>query len=491
MPSDRPPPEPSGRGSDPASRRKPTGAVRDGTIAFALVLAGFVAVALGAPTTYRSSAIVGVERVPGSSPFELPKPTEAIPDLRRAALEPGLLATLAKEESPTPPADVSERIASSLTVDSEDGRKFSFSATAPTPERSQRIANMLAEQAAKRAVQVLDPRPPSPDANAKAKADLLEFLTTHPDIANEPDPMPVRTGPDPLVLALRAERARIASKLADPTARSSENPYDEPTPLENPEFLKRRLREIETALEARTNPKRLPAPAASSSRTTTADRAEWQRLLRAASENTSTAPAAAPAARLRVTLAKAGLPRSPIEPDRPRLVLVGVLMASLAGVLAGILRARLEARAVRRYGMITGAHAALKMPATTLRISRSELPKMLAPRSEPVPTPIPAAPANPAPTTPIPPAPRVPAPITPIPMAPIAPVPMTPIPPAPIVPAPITPIPPAPKGPGPLTPAPLTPAPLAEMPAPTPTPIAALPIRPIAAAPKEEPVAPI
>ncbi|HVR21092.1 MAG TPA: hypothetical protein VMS65_15375, partial [Polyangiaceae bacterium] len=73
MPSDRPPPEPPAPGSDPAGRRRATGAVRDGTLVFALVLGGFVAYALGAPATYRASAVVAVEPVPGAHPVELPK----------------------------------------------------------------------------------------------------------------------------------------------------------------------------------------------------------------------------------------------------------------------------------------------------------------------------------------------------------------------------------------------------------------------------------
>jgi Mrp family chromosome partitioning ATPase len=447
MPSDRPPPEPPQAGSDSTGRRRTTSAVRDGTLVFALVLGGFVAYALGATATYRAAAVVAVETSPGSKPVALPKAADATERLRRAALDATVLASLVNEERPAAPetvAQASERIARSLSVESSDGRRFSFAATAPSAERAQRIVNELAQQAAKRAAQVLDPEPPpESDSGAKVKAELLDFIAAHPGIASEPAPAPTRSGPDPLVLALRAERTRIEQKLAHPERTTSENPYEDPKPLENPDQLRRRLREIENALEARSKPAPKPPASANPSSASPEVRAEWHRLLRAVSEipKTEAAPAAS---RLRVTLARAALPQQPIEPDRPTLVLLGVLVASVAGVLAGLLRGWLEARAYRQYGIKTGAHPIAPLPQTTLRIPKNQLPKPLAPRSEPPPTPVPEAPPNAAPITPIPPAPLIPSPmITPIPpaAATAATAPITPIPVAPVGPAAATPVP--------------------------------------------------
>jgi Mrp family chromosome partitioning ATPase len=431
--------------------------VRDGTLVFALVLGGFIAYALGAPATYRATAVVAVEPV---VPVELPPTVEGIQRLRRAALDPELVATLAKEERAVPEtaAQVGTRIANTLSIESADGRRFSFAATASGAERSQRVANAFAELAAKRAAQVLDVQPKvEEDPGARAKAALLDFLTAHPGIASEPSPEPTRPERDPLLLALKAERTRIEAKLANPQAAASENPYDEPSLLENPDLLRRRLKEIDSALEARTKPPAPTSSAQSSSQPTPEVRAEWQRLLKAASETKSLEPTPTPAPRLRVTLARAAEPRLPIDPDRPRLVLLGVLISSVAGVLAGLLRGSLEARAVRLYGTTTGAHRINPLPQTTLRIPREELPKAILPRSDPpaalaatvqkqppLITPIPTAALVPHPITPIPPAPVVPQPITPIPPAPVVPQPITKIPPAPAVAAPITPIPPAP-----------------------------------------------
>ncbi|HEX6277567.1 MAG TPA: hypothetical protein VFZ53_31200 [Polyangiaceae bacterium] len=445
MPSDRPPPEPPKAGSDSTGRRRTTSAVRDGTLVFALVLGGFVAYALGADATYRAAAVVAVETPAGAEPVALPKPADATERLRRAALDTAVLASLASEERLAPPdttAQASARISSALSVESSDGRRFTFAANAPTAERAQRIVNELAQQAAKRAAQVLDPQlPEESEAGAKAKAELLDFIAAHPGIASEPAPAPTRPGPDPLVLALRAERTRIEQKLAQPERGPSENPYEDARPLENPDQLRRRLKEIDNALEARSKPAVKPAGSASATTASPEVRAEWQRLLRTVTEIPKEAPPPAP--RLRVTLARAALPEQPLTPDRPKLVLLGVLAASIAGVLAGLARGWIEARAYRQYGIKTGAHPLAPLPQSTLRIPKNQLPKPIAPRSEPPPTPVPEASPNAGPITPIPPAPLVPSPITPIPPAPAATAPITPIPMAPIAPTPITPVPPA------------------------------------------------
>lgn len=499
MPSDRPPSEPPAVGSDPAERRRQTGAVRDGTLVFALVLGGFVAYALGTQATYRATAVVQVEP---TEPVELPKTSEAVDRLRRAALEPALLAKLSNEEQPSAPdgaAQGSARVSNALSIESGDGRRFTFSATASSGERAQRVVNELGQQAAKRAAYVLDPRgEPQSDPGARAKAELLDFLAAHPGIASEPSPAPTRSGPDPLVLALRAERSRIESKLAGPPSKPTDNPYEEPAQFENPDFLKRRLREIDNALEARARPKPKPSASASAGEASPAVRAEWQRLLRAVSETRSVEASPTLQPRLRVTFARAGLPQLPIKPDRPRIVFFGVLIAAIAGVIAGLVRGAFEARAVRRYGIKTGSYPTAPLPATTLRLSRSELPKPIAPSADrPLPTPIPEAPAQAGPVTPIPTAPLVPTPITPIPPAPLAPTPITPVPAAPIAPIGVTPMPPAAAAP-PTTPIPPAPTPTGSLPrtAPSLTPSVppATPIPPGGVAPPaetKEPTAPM
>src|SRR5262245_48083536 len=101
MPSDRPPPEPPA--SDPATRRRQTGAVRDGTLVFALVLGGFVAYALGAHATYRATAIIGVEPVTAASAVALPKQPESVQRLRAAALDPSVVKLVSRDPHLSPP----------------------------------------------------------------------------------------------------------------------------------------------------------------------------------------------------------------------------------------------------------------------------------------------------------------------------------------------------------------------------------------------------
>jgi Mrp family chromosome partitioning ATPase len=469
MPSDRPPAEPPNLGSDLAGRRRQTRAVGDGTLVFALVLAAFVAYALGSETTYRATAVVGVEP---TVPIELPTPSEAAERLRRAALDPSIVAKLAAEEKPSPPttlAQVGARISNALSVETTNGRSFTFVATATRAERAQRVVNELAEQAARRAAQIFDQEPQAEiDPAARAKAELLDFLAAHPGVASEPSPAPTRTGPDPLVLALRAERLRIEQKLAGPPAVPSDNPYEDPTSLEKPDFLKRRLREIDNALEARAKPK--PSAARAANEPTPEVRAEWHRLLRAVSETRSADTARAPSPRLKVTLARAALPQVPIKPNRPRLVLLGVILASVAGVFAGLIRAVVEARAARRYGIKTGSYPVAPLPQTTLRISHADVPRPNTSATNALATPVPTAPAKLGPITPIPPAPIAPNRITPIPPAVAAEI--TPIPRPPLAPAPITPIPAAPVATVGITqsaPDPAANAPATPIPEPTPT----------------------
>ncbi len=469
MSTDRPPPVTSKPGSDPAAPRRQTGVVRDGTIVFALVLVGFVAYALGAPATYRSTAVVVVQPVSGSSAVGLPKPGEGAQLLRQAALDPQVMMTLVSEER-RPPTDtvtqVRSRIADSLSVESSDGKTFTFAATASSAERSQRICNAFAQQAANRAAKVLDSTPDAAaDPGEKAKAELLAFLAAHPGIASEPVPTAVKPGSDPLVLALRAERTRIEAKLAQqpPADPDAENPYEDQPQLQNPKSLKLRLKEIDKVLDARAMAaaRATAAPAPSSSHTTPEVRAEWQRLLKAVSDSRSAEPAPPPGPRLKVTLARAALPRLPIKPDRARLVLVGVLTSIIAGVLAALLRGTLEARAFRAYGMKTGDHP-VAPPQTTLRLKQNQLPKLIGPAPEPPPTPLPAAPVQAVQKEPIPLAPRVPtsighpalAPtaITPIPVVPM--IPLTPVPPAPVALTPATPVPPKQVPDTPIPPAP-------------------------------------
>jgi Mrp family chromosome partitioning ATPase len=287
--------------------------------------------------------------------------------------------------------------------------------------------------------------------------------------------MPVKSGLDPLVLALRAEKTRIEARLAQPrTEPTGENPYEEPSQLQKPDSLRLRLKEIDKALDARAMAAaRASASPPPSSSTTPEVRAEWQRLLKAVSDSRSAEPAPPPGPRLKVTLARAALPRFRVKPDRASLMLVGVLSAIVAGLLAALVRGRLEARAFRAYGIRTGEHP-VAVPQTTLRMGPNLLPKLLGPAPDPPPTPLPAAPVKAITREPIPLAPRIPtsighpalAPtaITPIPEVPT--VPLTPIPPAAAAPAPTTPIPPPAQAPA--TPIPPAHAPAQVSGAPTP-----------------------
>lgn len=302
--------------------------LRNSALIAGLVFAAFVAFAFLAPATYRATALISIE--PASPSAELPAPLEAARRLHEAVLDRQMLERLARERAA---ASVSE-IQSALEIDTTDGKSFSIAYRDGDAARAQSICNQLARHAVERAPKALDKAGNSPERTLEAERqrrtqELTRFLSEHPEVVAESTSEGKSTpDTDRMTQALRAERARLERKLLSAAeVVKSDNPYVEPSEVDDAETLRKRMAEIDTALLLR---QKAAAEKASPPKSTLSPeiRAEWRRLVQALAD-VGSAPQAQAASALKARLIRdAALPSSPIEPDRPLIMLIGALIAA-------------------------------------------------------------------------------------------------------------------------------------------------------------------
>jgi len=304
--------------------------VRPGLLIATIVFSVFAAYAYLAPATYRASALLVVESANPASPVSLPEPLEAGRRLSEAILDRAMLERLSRERAGSAAPEAQARAASgvreSLGIDTSDAHAFSISYKDNSPERAQRVCNELTHHAFERAPRVLVDRAAEHAGELKRQQqtqELAAFLALHPQVAAEaPVTAGVSPDRDPALSAFHAEKAFLERREQDiETGASSDNPYVDPAESDL-KLVRRRLAEINTALNARREAlSAKPSP----TRLSPELRAEWKRLLDAVTSS-SAEPEGPPAPALVARVAaEAPLPGAPIDPNRPLLLFFGVV----------------------------------------------------------------------------------------------------------------------------------------------------------------------
>ena len=308
--------------------------VRPGLLIASIIFAIFAAYAYLAPATYRTSALLVVESATPSTPAKLPEPLEAARRLSEAILDRTLLERLAKErassDGPEARAAAASQVRQSLYIDTSDGHAFSIGYRDTDQDRVQRACNALAHRAVELAPVVLVDRGAEREADLKRQQqtqELAAFLALHPEAAAESPATGQSPESDPALSAFHAEKANLEKRLSElDSGKGSDNPYLEARE-KDPTLLRRRLVEINSALNARRDAFSAKAPGKGLSPEL---RAEWKRLLDAMTKAAAAGPATAPQLQARIATA-APTPSSPIEPNRPLLLFFGVVFGGGLG----------------------------------------------------------------------------------------------------------------------------------------------------------------
>ncbi len=301
------------------------------------IFAVFLAYAYLSRATYRTTALVVVEPPLGST-ARLPAPLEATRRLHEAVLRRELLqqltAELAASGSDQDRIAAASRIRESLQVDTIDSREFAISYSDSDAARAQRFCNLLAKKAMEQAERALVPEqqaPPTESARDQRVAELVAFLAAHPDIgASEGAGGQAQNRNEDTIKLLQSEKRRLVAQLANA---QSDNPYGDPaeTKLSN-EQIQRRLNEIDAVTQslqqarngATQPPQVKPAPAKAE------DKPKLEGQLRELWKKVAEAPAAAPTPRAPLVArlaAPAPLPTAPVEPNRPLVLFIGLLVS--------------------------------------------------------------------------------------------------------------------------------------------------------------------
>ena len=309
--------------------------IRPGILIAAIVFAIFAAYAYLAPATYRTSALLMVESATAGVPAKLPEPLEAARRLSEAVLDRVMLERLAREraasDTPEARAAAASQVRQSLEIDTSDAHTFSIAYRDTNPDRVQRACNDLAKHAAELAPSVLVDRSAERERDLKRQQETQElaaFLGSHPEAAAEAPPAVGQSlESDPALSALNAEKANLEKRLQDlGSGRVSDNPYLDPKELD-PNLLRRRLAEINSALSARRDAINTKVPGKVLSPEL---HAEWKRLLDAVTKSGAEGQSAAPALLARVA-GVAPAPGGPIEPNRSLLLFFGVVFGGGLG----------------------------------------------------------------------------------------------------------------------------------------------------------------
>jgi Mrp family chromosome partitioning ATPase/uncharacterized protein involved in exopolysaccharide biosynthesis len=310
--------------------------VRPGLLIAFIVFAVFAAYAFLAPATYRSSALLVVESASPASSVNLPEPLEAARRLSEAVLDRSMLARLSSERAGSAAPDVQARAASSvresLAIDTSDAHAFSISYKDNDRERAQRVCNELTHHAFERAPQVLLDRSRDTATDLKRQQqtqELAAFLTLHPQVASESAPTPgISPDKDPALSAFHAEKANLERRVLElESGAGSDNPYLDPAESDV-KLLRRRLAEIDTALNARREALDSKPPTENLSPEL---RAEWRRLLDGVTRSGAGEPTQDRPALIARIVAEAPLPTAPIDPNRALLLFFGVVFGGGLG----------------------------------------------------------------------------------------------------------------------------------------------------------------
>jgi Mrp family chromosome partitioning ATPase len=308
--------------------------VRPGILIASIIFAIFAAYAYLAPATYRTSALLMVESATPSTPAKLPEPLEAARRLSEAILDRTLLERLAKErassDTPEARAVAASQVRQSLEIDTSDGHAFSIGYRDTDKERVQRACNALAHHAVELAPVVLVDRAAEREAELKRQQqtqELAAFLALHPEAAAEASPTGQSPETDLALSAFHAEKANLEKRLLElESGRGSDNPYLEARD-KDPTLLRRRLAEINSAVNARREAFNAKAPSKGLSPEL---RAEWKRLLDAMTKVAAAGTMTAPQLQARIATA-AATPSAPIDPNRPLLLFFGVVFGGGLG----------------------------------------------------------------------------------------------------------------------------------------------------------------
>jgi Mrp family chromosome partitioning ATPase len=273
--------------------------------------AAFAGYAFLTPAVYRTSALIEVWASDDKAASKL-EPLEASRRLHEAVLDSVVLERLAEERAPGAAAETKSQLArvieSALQIDTLDARTFTVSFRDSERARTESSCNWLAERAVERAPRALASDTSAQDrlleAERRRRANAVAaFLAAHPELA-----------------ALRP-------------AASSGAPAGDDTAL-----LMRRLTELNADVSAGA------APAASTGKpsepaTVSAEVRQMFAELVRARDASKAAPAHDPPLKARL-VSRASLPGWPVEPDRPRLLLIGLLAAFGSAALAAFLGRR-------------------------------------------------------------------------------------------------------------------------------------------------------
>jgi Mrp family chromosome partitioning ATPase len=318
-----------------------------GLLAFGTVIAAFSGYAYLAPATYRSSALVVAEGDQVPAEAERRDDVTLALGVEQTLLDPETLrkltAELGDEAADLSPLDAARRVRSSLEVESLGGRSFLISYLDSSPDRAQRLADLLSRKAIEQLPSLLGTDPSI--VRTRAAEELSAFVARHPELLAEPPPVPQQNDGakpergDRALSLLKAERWRLASRLSQVTkanrsgAESTDDAYAEPSaPLDDADRLRRRIAQIDTALAS---PRLSLATSASSAASlSSADRTELARLIQNLTRTSN--PAGAAAVRARV-VTPAQRPNRPISPPRRLLLGLGALFAIAAGLGAAFL----------------------------------------------------------------------------------------------------------------------------------------------------------
>lgn len=304
--------------------------VRPGALIASIVFAVFAAYAFCAPATYRTSALIVVGPANTAAPVLTPEPLEAARRLGEAVLDRKALEQLSRERAagsgPEANAQAASDVRRGLEIDTSDGHTFSIGYRDTNRARVQSACNLLARHAVELAPQVLVDHSAERALDLKRQQqtqELAAFLALHPQVAAEVSSSgsssPDR---DPALYAFHAEKSNLERRIAMiESGVVSDNPYVDPRESDV-KLLRRRLSEIDSALDARRRAfENKPNGEALSPEV----RSTWKLLLEGVTQSSAELDSKGQPELVARLVTPPPLPSSPIEPNRRLLLFFGAV----------------------------------------------------------------------------------------------------------------------------------------------------------------------